>query len=166
MMPVAASLWQAQHNNARPVDFKEFAEKFDPVDREFLFFEGFGRENAKFVWETHFTTSLGYSTQLNEDFVSDDRFFYMHWDPARMSVTTRTSSETAKTVKHDDADGYSGSLVWDTGFVRAWQENRNWDPSMATVCGQVVTWDQKELQLTARRIEDVSRWIKDEVRRA
>ncbi|MGO8059935.1 serine protease (plasmid) [Rhizobium leguminosarum] len=164
VMPILDDLWKAQQNNARPVLYDEFAEKFDPVAREVLYFEGFGRENAKFVYETHFTNSLGYSTQLNEGFDSDDRFFYLHWDPARMKTTTRTSPQAAKNVKHDDADGYSGSLVWDTGFVRAWHEKRDWDPSMARVCGQLVTWDQKKLQVTARRIEDISSWINETLR--
>lgn len=163
LLPVTAALWRGQGSTkANPVEFSEFAEMFDPVAREIFYFKGFSRENAKFVWGTHVTNSLGYATQRNESFEVEDRFFYLHWDPSRMSTTSGTTESAAKTVRKDAADGYSGSLVWDTGFVRALQQKRNWDPSLARVCGQLVTWDQQNLQVTARRIEDVNAWVREQ----
>lgn len=166
IMPVPEGVSNLHSHKAKWVDFSEFAEKFEPTQREILFFHGFARENAMFVrsLDYHFMNGLGYSTQQNEAFQREDRFFYLHWNPTKTQSTRGTTEEATKKVKHDSADGYSGSLVWDTGYVRARQEGRDWDPEQARVCGQLVTWDSPNVQLVARRIEDVNKWLIETLR--
>ncbi|MBF5037955.1 hypothetical protein INP77_00470 [Methylophilus sp. 13] len=52
-------------------------------------------------------------------------------------------------------NGFSGSIVWDTGFVRCHQEGLEWNPNMAKVTGVVWGWPSSHGVIVATKIEHI-----------
>ncbi|MCW8281568.1 hypothetical protein K7A42_11760 [Agrobacterium sp. InxBP2] len=164
ILPIPAELWQGMEHEAQAIQFEWFAGKFDPFPQEVYFFRGYAGENAQYAFDINQTSATGYCTQINADFTDDTRFFYLLCRPSEIEFTSGTSDEAQENMKKEKANGFSGSLVWETGLSKAMAENRQWKAEDAKIVGQVVNWDQNNYQLVVRRIEDVNKWLLEEVR--
>ena len=82
----------------------------------------------------HQTNGTGYCSQ-EVAATGDSQLFEMFWDPKETKVTQGTSVEAVAAVKFDDAQGFSGSLVWNTRYLEVQNANRPWSPADAVVTG-------------------------------
>jgi hypothetical protein len=109
--------WRARSHQAQPVPYSRFASRHAPADRaEILFFRGFSGENARYAFGLHQTNGTGYATQEKED-SGDAQIFELFWEPENIDLTGQTSPEAAAEMKFEEANGFSGSLVWNTRYV-------------------------------------------------
>lgn len=162
VLPVQQEAWLDTIHGSEPIEFETlFAEKHDPVRGEVFFLQGYSQENSA-AWDGIIDTKpTGFCTQINEKFISEDNFFYLNFEMSDSHFTRGTPRETRANTRKEQAYGLSGSLVWDTGMVRAEMTGRQWDPSYARVTGLAERWDMPNHQLVIRRIEFVRRWIWD-----
>jgi hypothetical protein len=69
------------------------------------------------------------------------------------------SADIRSEIKFDNAEGFSGSLVWNTRYLEALAAGRNWTPNDAVVTGLVRRWDTATKTLLIYRVEHVRAWL-------
>jgi hypothetical protein len=140
----------------RSIPAGRIARKHAPVTHELLFMVGFPGKRARFsaLGQALATTAVPYLTQqVPGDSVTSPEHFRLNYNPERArSVDSRRSFLP-------EAPGFSGSLVWDTGYVRKFRQN--WSPADATVTGLVFGWPQSDQSdsLIATRIEVIRAFL-------
>lgn len=152
-------IWDRQSHQAHLLSRAAFAQKHDPVENEVFFVCGFASENSHFGFGQLVSTATGYGVQINKAAAFEDRFFYLTWRPGEHLVTPETDPGVARDSRAEEPHGFSGAVVWDTGFVRAYSAERDWTPADARITGLITSWDQRSHSLVARRIEDVLLWM-------
>lgn len=124
---------------------------------ELLFFRGFAGENAPYAFGVHQAIASGYCSQ--EKFVEtpqDRSIFEMFWEPGEIRFTSDTAEEA---VKAQDAGGFSGSLVWNTKYLKCRNAGREWVPDQAVVTGLLRRWDTATKTLLVWRVEHLRAWL-------
>jgi hypothetical protein len=140
----------------RPIPADRFASKHAPVTHELLFMTGFPGKRARFsaLAGALATTAVPYLTQqIPEESVTSPEHFRLNYNPERARSVSSLGSFLP------EPPGFSGSLVWDTGYVR--KRGQDWSPADATVTGLVFGWplsDQSD-SLIATRIEVVRAFL-------
>jgi hypothetical protein len=151
--------WRARSHPAQPVPYSRFASRHAPADRaEILFFRGFSGENARYAFGLHQTNGTGYATQEKED-SGDAQIFELFWEPENIDLTSQTSPEAAAEMKFEEANGFSGSLVWNTQYVEVTRQGDRWTPEHAVVTGLLRRWDKDTRTLLAWRVEHLRAWL-------
>lgn len=151
--------WRARSHQAQPVPYSRFASRHAPADRaEILFFRGFSGENARYAFGLHQTNGTGYATQEKED-SGDAQIFELFWEPENIDLTSQTSPEAAAEMKFEEANGFSGSLVWNTRYVEVTRQGDRWTPEHAVVTGLLRRWDKDTRTLLAWRVEHLRAWL-------
>jgi hypothetical protein len=126
------------------------------VTHELLFMTGFPGKRARFsaLAGALATTAVPYLTQqIPEESVTSPEHFRLNYNPERARSVSSLGSFLP------EPRGFSGSLVWDTGYVR--KRGQDWSPADATVTGLVFGWplsDQSD-SLIATRIEVVRAFL-------
>lgn len=126
------------------------------MTHELLFMVGFPGKRARFsaLARALATIAVPYLTQeAPEESVTSAEHFRLNYNPERARSVTRRGTFLPK------PPGFSGSLVWDTGYVR--KRGQNWSPADATVTGLVFGWSRSDQSdsLIATRIEVVRSFL-------
>jgi hypothetical protein len=132
--------------------------KFEPAQHDLLFILGFPGEKSRMsaLAQGLISGAVPYLTQeapLSEDNNFDSKYYFaIHYPYDTPLLTTENKRETLF-----DAHGFSGTAVWDTGYVET--QGQNWKPENATIVGLIRGWDQKNHVLIAVKIEFIREFI-------
>ncbi len=141
---VLAAAFATRHHIAQPA--------------ELLFFRGYAGENAAYGFGVHAASGSSYCSQEVKA-SGDGEIFEMFWDPLQTEFTAGTSAETRASMRYNDAQGFSGSLVWNTRYLETTGAGRNWSPADAKVTGLLRRWDTATKTLLVWRVEHLRAWL-------
>lgn len=166
LVPPFPNIPHPDHNRLLPTNF--FDKTFDVADREVLFwlgFPGYFGNRDDIPLESRLKVSrFGQLTSDSKPVLSQlpqnaPPLTHGVFDPAlHVAIhypSEGRSAEDGQAVPLPHAKGMSGSLLWDTKFVRAKLNKEEWRPEMARVCGIIwgVLDDPKVILVT--KIEHV-----------
>ncbi len=156
---VPAASWGYHDNEARAIAPCRIARKHDPhCQEELMFFRGYAGENARYAFSVHQVNASGYCTQEVQE-SGDDELFELFWEPLHTQFTLGTLSALRSETRYDNAEGFSGSLVWNTRYLEVTGAGGVWTPEDAVVTGLLRRWDQKTKTLLAWRAEHLQAWL-------
>ena len=157
--PIESTVWDQHAAQADAIAWERFALQHAPVaQEELLFFRGYAGENARYGFGVHQTNASGYCTQEKVD-AGDDQIFELFWEPLETQFTSETPDRVRSDTRYDNAEGFSGSLVWNTRYLEVTQAGGVWTPRDAVVTGLLRNWDQKTKTLLAWRAEHLRAWL-------
>lgn len=156
---IGKSTWLEQAHEAEQLSIGKFARTHSPVKDEILFFRGLAGENAYVGFGGFDAIITGYSSQEKRE-TGDSQIFEIFWEPDKTQITQATDAAARERVKYDNAEGFSGSLVWNTRFVEMGCDINTWSPSDAVVTGMLRRWDTATRTLLAWRSEHLIAWLK------
>ncbi|TWW52756.1 hypothetical protein FSC46_00935 [Pseudomonas aeruginosa] len=156
LLPVAMSDWDAVEHSSKAITVDQIALAHVPVESEVLAFSGFAGQKVSFNYNqlnSQCVCSLSKEIDVPEHPDINPRFhFALDYNPnLATSVIGNTGLPTPP--------GFSGSTVWDTGFVRAKMMNEKWTPEMARVTGVVWGWPSCAGSIIATRAEYVRSFL-------
>ena len=139
-----------------PVPAARIAKIHAPVMHELLFMVGFPGQRAQFsaLAGALRTPAVPYLTQeVPNDAVASSGHFRLNYNPERATPVDSGGSFLP------EPPGFSGSLVWETGYVR--KGGQNWSAADAKVTGIVFLWPKSNLSdsIMATRIEVVRTFL-------
>lgn len=156
---VPRQAWTGRENDARAIPPVRIAARHAPRSpEEMMFFRGYAGENAHYAFGVHQVNASGYCTQVVRD-SGDDEIFELFWEPIQTQFTQGTSPAQRSETRYDDAQGMSGSLVWNTRYLEITRAGGTWTPEDAVVTGLLRRWDQKTKTLLAWRVEHLQAWL-------
>jgi hypothetical protein len=146
--------WTAVPHQSQPIQPNQFALTHAPAENELLFFKGYAGENSIFAFENLDTKASSYTTQAIKDVESaDDRYFFLlHHKPEEIQFLDKKG-------RFENPSGFSGSLVWDTGYVEALSKGDSWKPEHARVTGMVCRWQTGDAGILVLRIEHLRSYL-------
>jgi hypothetical protein len=157
--PISYPAWDAVVHQAQAVPTAKFARTHSISEaEELLFFRGFAGENAHYAFGIHQTNGTGYCSQEVKD-SGDAQIFEMFWDPQKTRFTTSATSDARAEIKFENAEGLSGSLVWNTRFLETRTAGKQWTPDDAVVTGLLRRWDPATKTLLVWRVEHLLAWL-------
>ena len=148
--------WTQTGHQAKAIASDQIAITHDPAPTEILTFYGFSGERGGF----HFGTLINQgtcSTSREITLPADERFnsrfhFGLDYRPDLATTVMGTSGLPCP-------PGFSGSVVWNTGFVEARLRDIAWKPDMARVTGVIWGWLSAHGCLVATRAEFVRSFL-------
>jgi hypothetical protein len=156
---ISDAAWAAKIHQAAEVPLSSFAARHQIAHpEELLFFCGFAGENAGYAFGVHQTCGSGYCSQEVKG-AGDSQIFEMFWDPQQTQFISDTPAQTQAAVKFDDAQGFSGSLVWNTRYLEVSETDRKWSPEDAIITGLLRRWDTGTKTLLVWRVEHLRSWL-------
>lgn len=159
LAPVTDAVWAKTPHQAATIPYERFAERHAISERaELLFFLGFAGENSAYGFGHFESPGSAYLSQEKTE-TGNAKYFEMFWKPKDIQYTADTTPEEQARVKHGDARGLSGTLVWNTRFVEVSSAGRDWSPNDAVVTGMVQRWDDVTETLLVHRVEHIRTWI-------
>jgi len=157
--PVSGAAWAAASHQAGAVPAAAFAARhYVAQPEELLFFRGYAGENAAYGFGVHAANGSGYCTQEVKA-SGDSQIFEMFWEPLQTQFTAETSAEAKASMGFNDAQGFSGSLVWNTRYLETAGAGRKWSPADAQVTGLLRRWDTGTKTLLVWRVEHLRAWL-------
>jgi len=150
--------WSAISGRAGLLSTGKFARRHEAVYRELFFFRGIAHQNANVSAFGTEATLTGYCSQRVPG-TADPKIIEIEWNPERAQFTTGTAPEVARRIRKDDPAGFSGSLVWNTRFVRRGSDLRKWKPTDAVVMGLLRRFDDKRNRLLVLKQEHLWTWL-------
>lgn len=159
LLRIPEFVWTREPHDASIIPAEYLAKKHDHVENELFFLSGFAGENSNYGFGSTNGTATCYCTQINKEAPVEPNFFSLHWKPGELNTTPATDPEVARYIKTEDPHGFSGALVWNTNFIRAYNEGREWSARDARITGLITSWDMATESIVARRIEAVSEWL-------
>lgn len=138
--------WAEQAHKGKPIPIRSFACEHNPVKDEILFFRGLAGENAYVGFGGFDAIITGYWSQEKRG-TGDTQIIEIFWEPDKTQITPNTDPIAREKLKYDNAEGFSGSLVWNTRFVETGYDINAWSPSKAVVTGLL-----RRLDTTARTL--------------
>jgi hypothetical protein len=158
------TLWKSVQHKAASIPYSRFAKAHRlAVPEEILFFRGYAGENANYGFGTWEAKATGYCSQQVKRSL-DGQGFDIFWDPAMATITSGTSPHAKKTMKFDNAKGFSGSLVWNTRYLEVTNAGGRWRPEDAVVTGLVRRWDTANKAIICYRVERMRAWLDKKLR--
>jgi hypothetical protein len=156
LLPVAMSAWDAVEHSSKAITVDQIALAHAPVKCEILAFSGFAGQEVSFNYNqlnSQCVCCLSKEIDVPEHPDINSRFhFALDYNP---NLATSVSGNTGLPTP----PGFSGSTVWDTGFVRAKMMNEQWTPEMARVTGVVWGWPSGASSIIATRAEYVRSFL-------
>lgn len=157
LLPVDEAAWADVTNQSRAIVADQIALAHDPVPTELLTFSGFAGAKVGFYFDTLTSRAVCLTT----------REVLLPQDDARFSSRFHFGLDYKPDLAMDVIEkeglplppGLSGSVVWDTGFVRARMGNQAWSPDMARVTGIIWGWPTSAGCLVATRAEYVRSFL-------
>lgn len=117
LAPMNDATWAKVPHQANTIPHEWFAQKHAICDRsELLFLFGFAGENSVYGFGQFDSAGSAYLSQEKAG-TGDANHFEMFWQPKDIQYTADTTDEERSKVKHENARGLSGSLVWNTRYV-------------------------------------------------
>lgn len=160
LLPVDRQAWADETNASKAIEIDQISVAHATVQTEILTFTGFAGENVTFHFNTLFAESTCYTAreiELPEDQRFSERYhFGLDYRPDLASKIFGNSSLPLP-------PGFSGSTVWNTGFVAAKIQGFTWTPEMAQVTGVVWGWPSSHACLVATRAEYLRSFLLDAV---
>ena len=169
-MDLAASpvdlTWNATAHSAMTFPEHRMALAHAPVKGEFLFLMGFAGSRAYYSpsLEVIVTNGTPYLTQEFDPQAEERKIiceqydpafhFAMPWEPEQVEIV-----DCEGTAVPLNANGFSGSLVWNTRYIEYTTAQKPWDPNVAQLTGVVWGWPQQDRILLATRIEHVRTFL-------
>jgi hypothetical protein len=151
--------WEACEHRADKITSERFASKHSISEQaELMFFRGFAGENAHYAFGVHEANGTGYTSQEKLG-SGDDQIFEIFWQPSDIQYTENTSAGTKRAIRHENPEGLSGSLVWNTRYLEMYTKVGTWSPCDAVVTGIVRRWDPNTNSLLVWRVEHIRDWI-------
>lgn len=151
LLPVDDKAWADLTNQSRAIALEQIALAHDPAPTELLTFTGFAGAKVGFHFDT-LTSTATCSTAREVSLPQDDPRF-----SSRFHFGLDYKPDLATDVIAKEGlplpPGLSGSVVWDTGFVRAKMIGQSWTPDIAKVTGVVWGWPSEAGCLVATRAE-------------
>jgi hypothetical protein len=152
---LGSAFWSGVKHEAQAVRDNQFEPMHSADRRELLFFKGYAGENAKFAFDTLKTDGTAYLTQAVEIAATprENRlFFFLSHRPEK---TTFMDFK----VLFENPAGFSGALVWNTGYIEAQMRGQPWRPEMAKVVGMVCRWVTGDPGIKVLRVEHLRSWL-------
>jgi hypothetical protein len=150
LLPVNMTAWAEPSNLSQAIGIEQIALGHDPVPTEILAFNGFAGERVSFRFGTVLAKGTCY-TSGEADLPESDQF------SSRLHFGIEYRPDLATDVIGRDGlpdpHGFSGSTVWNTGFVAAKMAGVPWSPDMAKVTGVIWGWPSGNALLVATRAE-------------
>jgi hypothetical protein len=155
--------WSAIEHDAEALPCGRLAMTHSPHENELLFVVGFSGQRSRFSPSlgTLFTRGTPYLTQEADvpgEWKAESTFALFYNSEGATSIDASTRGLPM-------AQGFSGSLVWDTKAVRCWHEGRTWDPDLAEVTGLVWGWPTSAACLLGTKIEHLKSFMLHALRR-
>jgi hypothetical protein len=158
-VPMSNAAWTATSHKAGAVPAAAFAARHHTAQlEELLFFRGYAGENAAYGFGVHAANGSGYCSQEVKA-SGDSEIFEMFWEPLQTQFTAGTSAEAKASMGFNDAQGFSGSLVWNTRYLETTAAGRKWSPDDAKVTGLLRRWDTGTKSLLVWRVEHLRAWL-------
>jgi hypothetical protein len=83
----------------------------------------------------------------------DERYFFLlHHKPEEIRFLDQK-------VRFSNPSGFSGAIVWDTGYVNCLNNGESWTPDMAQVAGMVCRWVTGDPGIKVLRIEHLRSYL-------
>jgi len=155
---VPPSHWNSTPHASLPLPMTRFANVHNPVEMEILFFRGFAGQNAVLQIGHSKFIATGYCSQEKPG-AGDTNIFEMLWHPPGTTISSGTPDTVRATFQHNNPQGLSGSLVWNTRFVETGCDLLSWTPNDAVVTGLLHRWDFNTKTLLALRVEHLLAWL-------
>lgn len=148
VVAVFDNVWNAYHDESCCLTSDRFEDKFEHVENELFFIEGFPGERAKMLSDTlltHPTPLLTSRTPLIDGFCPDTHFA-LYYDVDNYVCTGEQKYLPSP-------DGMSGSLIWNTKIEECKQKGIEWNSNMPKVVGIVHRYCPEEKCLIATKVE-------------
>jgi Protein of unknown function (DUF2934) len=155
-------------SNKQALNAQCFDDRFQPVDKEVLFFIGFPGSSASRhepLTESRIRKSYFGQLQINalpllvqsppKNFSFNSPVFNSTQHFLLGYPATGISKVGGPEVDLRNPHGMSGSLIWDTKWVAAYNSGIAWSPDMARVCGLVWGSSENRDVLIATKIEHI-----------
>jgi len=155
---IGDAVWGYRPHTANVVPFKRFANRHQPVPGELFFFAGYTKSRSKPLYKYLESRATPLLTQeLRAPYPADlhANHFMLSYPPARAE-----SVDPRITPNLPNADGLSGSLVWNSRRIESLMQGKQWSPEMAQVTGLLCRVDTPTLSVLAIRIEIVLDFLK------
>ena len=157
LLPVDAKVWSSKEHDSKAISIAQISIAHSTAPTELLAFGGFSGERSSFHFEMLFTpgtSSVSREVALPE---GDDRF-----DP-RFHFGLDYKPDLATSVVGNRGlplpPGFSGSVVWNSGFVESRVDGKDWVPELARVTGIVWGWPSTQGCLVATRSEYIRSFL-------
>ena len=157
--PMTDAMWAKVPHQANSIPYERFAPQHSICDSaELVFFLGFADENSAYGFGQFDAPGSAYLSQEKAG-AGDANYFEMFWQPKDIQYTPDTTHEERSKVKHENARGLSGSLVWNTRYIEVTKAGKRWTPDAAVVTGIAQRWDDVTETLLVYRVEHIRKWI-------
>lgn len=146
------NVWEQYHDKSLCLTSDKFEDKFDCVENELFFLEGFPGQRAKMLSDTlytHETPLLTSRMPLIEGF-NPDIHFALYFDVDNYVCTGEQSYLPSP-------DGMSGSLIWNTKIEECKQKGLEWDNEKPKIVGIVHRYCPEEKCLIATKVEHMNK---------
>lgn len=150
LLPVDMTAWAEPSNQSQAIGIEQIALAHDPVPTEILTFTGFAGERVSFRFATVLAKGTCYTAREAELPESDQFSPRFHFG---IDYRPDLATDVIGCDGLPDPHGFSGSTVWNTGFVAAKMAGVPWSPDMARVTGVVWGWPSGNALLVATRAE-------------
>jgi len=156
VLPVEKSIWETPGHQAKAITEDLISIAHEPAPTELLTFAGYSGDRSQFIFNTLITPGTS-STAREVPLPVDDRF------KARFHMAIEYKPDLATNVIGSHGlpcpPGFSGSAVWNTGFVESRMAGEPWTPDMARVSGIVWGWPSSSGCIVATRVEYVRSFL-------
>ena len=123
-------------SEAESISYSLCTEELSPTEKELFYFFGYSGENSGDPYDrSQKPHGLGYTTQIGAQADQSSGLIELLWPHGLQKRSAGASEEEQEHTKFTDPSGYSGSLVWNTNFVKLRCDLSVWTPSQARVVG-------------------------------
>lgn len=156
LLPVSMEIWEKENHSSKAITLDMISIAHATAPTELLMFAGFAGDGSSFHFEMLFTpgtTSTSREISLPEDDRFDNRFHF------GLDYKPDLASKVVGTRDLPRPPGFSGSIVWNSGFVESRITGEAWSPELARVTGIVWGWPSTHGCLVATRSEYVRSFL-------
>jgi hypothetical protein len=150
VVPISPEAWSTQQHTSNSISLRQFASKHAPVEDELLAFVGFAGERVRFVFGQLVTEGTCYVAREvplpQHDKIDPTFHFGIEFRPDLATSVIGTKGLPLP-------PGFSGSTVWNTGYMEARKNGVPWTPELAKVTGVVWGWPSGTTCIVATRVE-------------
>jgi hypothetical protein len=157
LIPVSPQAWDTPDNRSKAITPRLIALAHDPVPSELLTFAGFSGDRSDFYFGTLVTRGNS-STAREVTLPTEDSRFKSRFHFG-IDYRPDLATNVVGTAGLPRRPGFSGSLVWDTGFVSCRLKGEDWTPDKARVTGIVWGWPSSNACLVATRAEYIRSFL-------
>lgn len=146
------TVWDKYHGGSICLPPEKFEDRFEAVEKEFFFLEGFPGQRARMLGDsllTHLAPLLTHRIPLIEGFDSAVHFA-VHFDIDKYRCSGEQTFLTSP-------EGMSGSLIWNTKIQECKQKRIPWNADMPKIVGIVHRYCSEEKRLIATKIESMKK---------